>query len=191
MLISLSPGFFSSILLQRNSIAARLLTGLIFVVSALAVSAQYNAQYAEPINHGGFYIGPRVGIPFVLGVRGRYVAANDEKPVFYVDGEAATSVFINTLSIGGGIYPLGSTLYIGGKYHLLSTPLVNDPGASSGLLSMELGAAIALGEQRNWLILIDAGPILNPIADQLNAVTEGGYVKVLPNVTLSLVVRLF
>lgn len=164
---------------------------LVMIGSALTLSAQYSTQYAEPINHGGFYLGPRIGLPFLLGFRGRYVAANDEKPVFYVDGDAATSVLISTLSIGGGFYPLGEVLYIGGKYHSLSTPLVEDPGASFGLFSLEIGASIALGERKNWLLLVDAGPIINPVADQINTATERDYLKVLPNITLSLVGRLF
>ena len=149
------------------------------------------AQYAEPVNHGGLYFGPRLGLPFILGVRGRYVAANDDQPVFYVDADAATSILINTLSIGGGVYPLGKTLYFGGKYHQLSTPLLDDPRATTGLYSLELGAAIALGERRSWLLMIDGGPILNPIAEQLQQSSELSIWKVLPNVTLSLVGRLF
>jgi hypothetical protein len=162
-----------------------LLLVLVMIGSALTVSAQYSAQYAEPINHGGFYLGPRIGIPFLLGLRGRYVAANDEKPVFYVDGDAATSVLISALSVGGGIYPLGNALYVGAKYHSLSTPLVEDPGASVGSYSFEIG------DQKNWLILVDAGPIINPVADQISTATERDYLKVLPNITLSLVGRLF
>ena len=159
------------------------------VIIALPMMA--TAQYAEPINHGGLYVGPRVGLPFILGLRARYVAASDDKPVFYVDGDAATSILINTLSIGGGVYPLGKTLYIGGKYHQLSTPLIDDPRATTGLYSLELGAAIALGERRSWLLMIDGGPILNPLAEQLQQSSELSIWKVLPNVTLSLVGRLF
>ena len=173
------------------SMRLHLLLVLVMIGSALTVSAQYSAQYAEPINHGGFYLGPRIGIPFLLGLRGRYVAANDEKPVFYVDGDAATSVLISALSVGGGIYPLGNALYVGAKYHSLSTPLVEDPGASVGSYSFEIGASIALGDQKNWLILVDAGPIINPVADQISTATERDYLKVLPNITLSLVGRLF
>ena len=60
------------------SMRLHLLLVLVMIGSALTVSAQYSAQYAEPINHGGFYLGPRIGLPFLLGFRGRYVAANDE-----------------------------------------------------------------------------------------------------------------
>ncbi len=167
------------------------LTATILVALIVAMSAQtLSAQYAEPINHGGFYLGPRLGIPFVLGLRGRYVAANDEGPVFYVDGDLATSILISTASIGGGVYPFGNVLYVGGKYHSLSTPLVEDPGATVGLFSLEVGASIALSERKNWLLLIDAGPIMNPVADQIRDLTDREYLRVLPNITLSLVGRL-
>lgn len=168
-----------------------LLVALMMIVGAATATAQSATQYAEPINHGGMYLGPRLGIPFVLGIRGRYVAANDEKPVFYVDGDLATSVLINTASIGGGVYPLGSVLYVGAKYHALSTPLIDDPGATVGLFSFEVGASIALGERKNWLLLVDAGPILNPVAQQISSVTDRDILRVLPNVTLSIVGRLF
>lgn len=178
-------------MVMLESIRVHLVLVLVMIGSALTLSAQYSAQYAEPINHGGFYLGPRIGLPFLLGFRGRYIAANDEKPVFYVDGDAATSVLISSLSFGGGIYPLGNVLYVGAKYHSLSTPLVEDPGASVGSFSFEIGAAVPLGERKNWLLLIDAGPIINPVADQISGATERDYLKVLPNITLSLVGRLF
>lgn len=144
--------------------------------------ANTTAQYAEPINHGGFYLGPRVGIPFILGFRGRYVAANDERPFLYVDGDLATSVFINSSSVGAGCYPIGDVLYVGGKYHAVSLTLADDPSKTTrSVYSVEVGASIALSKRKNWLLLIDAGPIINPFATT----------KVLPNITLSIVGRLF
>jgi hypothetical protein len=69
--------------------------------------------------------------------------------------------------------------------------LIDEPQATTGLYSLELGAAIALGEKRSWLLMIDGGPIANPIADQLQQASNLKIWKVLPNVTLSLVGRLF
>lgn len=82
-------------------------------------------------------------------------------------------------------------MYIGGKFHSLSTPLVDDPGATIGLFSLEVGASVALNERKSWLLLIDAGPMVNPIADQVSNLTDREYLRFLPNVTLSLVGRLF
>lgn len=176
---------------KPESMRTYLLIALVMIGSALTMSAQYSAQYAEPINHGGFYLGPRIGIPFLLGIRGRYVAADSEKPMFYVEGDAATSILVSSVSVGGGFYPLGSTLYIGAKYHSLSTPLVDDPGASVGSYSIELGGAIPLGERKNWLLTIDVGPIINPVADQIGSATDREFLKVLPNINLGIVGRLF
>jgi hypothetical protein len=187
MVVTITATRREDVFIRSTMVWKTLLVGCLMLVC----KTHSAAQYAEPVNHGGLYFGPRLGLPFILGVRARYVAANDDEPVFYVDADAATSILINTLSIGGGVYPLGKTLYFGGKYHQLSTPLLDDPQAATGLYSLELGAAIALGEKRSWILMIDGGPIVNPIAEQLQQSGDVRVWKVLPNVTLSLVGRLF
>lgn len=151
-----------------------LLIGFVVAISLTTLQA----QYAEPINHGGLYIGPRIGWPLLLGMRARYVADDDEKPRFYVDADATTSGWVNALSIGGGLYPLGSTLYVGAKYHTVSTPLIDDPRATVNLYSVEIGAAVALSSTKSWMLMVDAGPLANQIFLQ-------------PNLTCTIVARLF
>ena len=88
---------------------------------------------------------------------------------------------VSSTRIGGaGFYPVGDVFYVGGKYHDLSSAWIDDQGAGI-VYSVEVGASIALSKRKNWLLLIDAGPIINPFATT----------KVLPNITLSIVGRLF
>jgi hypothetical protein len=88
---------------------------------------------------------------------------------------------VSSTRIGGaGFYPVGDVFYVGCKYYELSSAWIDDQGAGI-VYSVEVGASTALGKRKNWLLLIDAGPITNFFATS----------EVLPNITRSIVGRLF
>lgn len=154
---------------------------LVIFSSSAAVS-----QAPDSLRQDGVYAGVRVGLPFLFGLRVRYIGVTDhdgqQRPLFYADADAATSILINTVNLGGGWFPFDDIWYVGAKYHFLTTPLTDDPTAWKALISGEVGARIPIDRGCNWLFTIDAGPIYNP---------GGESVKVLFNTTLGVVGRLY
>lgn len=107
--------------------------------------------------NGGFYVGPQLGVPGILGVRGRYLGAIDNVPMFYIDADISLGFWTGG-ALGAGMY-LTDNLYTGIKVHG-GSQFEEQFTCYNRMIGAEIGYTWALTQSRTWLFTIDGGPAL-------------------------------
>lgn len=134
---------------------------VIFLMLVLSINGMcQNNNSADSLQvNDGFYLGLKVGLPYLVGLDMGYLFADDDRLRVYLNASAQTIVLFNSANIGAGYFLGRKGLTIGVRYnryaHIVESSISDEDSGS--LLGPELGWFKTVGKSKKTVVSFQLG----------------------------------